>query len=286
MKKILFYSLATSVLFAGAAMAQNWGYASSNNGGYYQQGRPVYQQPVQRQYQQPTARSYQGQSRQQPRYQQPRQQQNQRQMQRYNPDDTQGYYPVQNANAGYAWDNQNQWGKGNNKRFYVSPRLGFSYVNFLDAGDEDYSGFGLSLGAAAGMYFGDNFRADVEIGYHFEREIASYSDYGFEFKLNYSQMDFMLNGYYDFHNAGALVPFVGAGIGFFNSELTEDISSAYGFGGEGSASDTVLGVALAGGASYPINDMVSAEGMVRAKYLFDEGSAINLEAIVGARFSF
>ena len=273
MKKWLFYSLATSVLFAGSAVAQNWGYASSNNSGYYQQGRPVYQQPVQRQYQQPAARS-----RQQPKYQQ-----NQRQMQRYNPDDTQGYYPAQNTNTGYAWDNQ--WNKGNNKRFYVSPRLGFSYVNFLDAGDEDFSGFGLALSGAVGMYLNNNFRADVEIGYHFEKEIASYSDYGVEAKINYSQMDFMVNGYYDFHNAGTLVPFIGGGLGFFNSEITEEISAGY-YGGEISASDTVLGVALAGGASYPVNDMISAEGMVRAKYLFDEGSAINLEAIVGARFSF
>ena len=282
MKKILFYSLATSVLFAGAAMAQNWGYASSNNGGYYQQGRPVYQQPVQRQYQQPTARSYQGQSRQQPRYQQPRQQQSQRQMQRYNTDDAQGYYPIQNNNnTDYAWDSQNQWNTKNAKRFYISPRLGISYINFLDSDDEDMSGFGLSLGAAAGMYFGNNFRADVEIGYHFEKELASFD----AVDVNYSQIDFMLNGYYDFHNVGTLVPFVGAGVGFFNSEITLDVSSPYG-SGEASASDTVLGVALAGGASYPVNDVVSAEGMLRAKYLFDEGSAINLEAIVGARFSF
>jgi hypothetical protein len=72
--------------------------------------------------------------------------------------------------------------------------------------------------------------------------------------------------------------FIGAGVGFFNCEISDD--------DEGASSDTALGFALAGGASYPVNDMVSAEGMVRAKYLFNEGSAINLEAIVGARFSF
>ncbi|MBE6450133.1 MAG: porin family protein [Alphaproteobacteria bacterium] len=285
MRKTLFLASVMSVALMGGAMAQGWDYATQNNGGYYQQGRPVYQQPVQRQYQgygQPMNRSYQGQQAQQPRYQQSRQPQNQRQMQRYNPDDTQGYYQASNMNTGYAWNNQNQWGAENNKRFYVSPRLGFSYINFLDTGDEDLSGFGLAFGAAAGMYFGDNFRADVEIGYHFERELASYKESGFEINFNYSQMDFMLNGYYDFHNVGTLVPFVGGGIGFFNSEITEEVSGY----GEISASDTVLGLALAGGASYPVNDMVSAEGMLRAKYLFNEGSAISLEAIIGARFSF
>lgn len=275
MKKTLFLASAMSVAFMSSAMAQSWDYATQSNGGYYQQGRPAYQQPVQRQYQgygQPANPSYQGQQTQQPRYQQSRQPQTQRQMQRYNPDD-QGYYQ-----GSKAWDNGylNQ----SEKRFYISPRLGFSYVNFLDAGDEDYSGFGLSLSGAAGMYINENFRADIEIGYHFEREIASISDLWYSYDINYSQMDFMLNGYYDFKNTGSsLTPFIGGGLGFFNSEISV---SDYG----DAASDTVLGLALAGGASYPVNDIVSAEGMLRAKYLFDEGSAINLEAIVGARFSF
>lgn len=263
MKKNVFYLLISTMLFTGVAQARGWDYATGgNNGGYQQPAQARYQRQV---YGQTAGSSvYRG-------------QQTQQNLKR----------STRQGNRGRSsWNEQSRRNAKDRKRFYVSPRVGMSYINFLDSGDEDFSGVGLALSGAVGMYLGKNFRADVEVGYHFERELASYSDFYGSIDVNYSQMDFMLNGYYDFNNVGKLVPFVGAGVGLFNSEMSMEISTPYYSGELESVSDTVFGVALAGGASYPINDTVSAEGMVRGKYLFDEGSAINLEALAGLRFSF
>lgn len=265
MKKNVFYLLISTMLFTGAAQARGWDYATGvNNGGYQQPAQPRYQKQVYGQTAGRQSSVYKG--------RQP--QQNLKRSAR------------QGNKGRSSWNEYGRRSAKDQKRFYVSPRVGMSYVNFLDSGDEDFSGAGLALSGAVGMYLGKNFRADVEVGYHFEREVASYSDWDGSIDVNYSQMDFMLNGYYDFNNVGKLVPFIGAGVGLFNSEMSMEISTPYYSGELESVSDTVFGVALAAGASYPINDTVSAEGMVRGKYLFDEGSAINLEALAGLRFSF
>ena len=249
MKKGFLLSLLLGVAFVGEVHAAGWDYAvqSGNN-------RSQYQRPIAKRIQarQPQAKAiYRNGGQQQVRYQ----------------------------GASARKQGQNRYNQ-NDKKFYITPRLGFSYVNFLDSGDMDVSGFGLVGNIAAGMYLNKNFRIDGEIGYHFEREVAEeeidYLEDG-SISLDYSQMDFMLNGYYDIQTNSPWTPFVGAGVGLFNTELSiEDYSS----------SETVFGVSVAGGASYAITDKVSAEGMLRGKYLFDEGAAVNLDALVGLRFSF
>lgn len=237
MKKTFLLSLLLGVAFVGEVHAAGWDYASQAG------TRPQYQRQVTQRTQtrQPQAKAtYRQNGQQQVRYQ----------------------------GATARKQGQNRYNQ-NNKKFYVTPRLGFSYVNFLDSGDMDVSGFGLAGNVAAGMYLNNNIRLDAEIGYHFEREVAEY--------LDYSQMDFMVNGYYDFQKTGPWTPFVGAGLGLFNTELSV---------GGYAASETVFGFSVAGGASYAITDKVSAEGMLRGKYLLDNGSAINLDALVGLRFSF
>lgn len=156
------------------------------------------------------------------------------------------------------------------KTFYVTPRLGGSYVNFLDG--DSVSGFGVMGNVAVGMYFGQNFRADAEVGYHFKREVVNYVDY--------SQWDFTLNGYYDFKNRSPLTPFIGVNAGFYNQKLSLNKWADY------SESETNFGLGLSGGASYQINDMMAFEGMVRGTYIFCEGNAINLDVLAGLRFSF
>ena len=159
------------------------------------------------------------------------------------------------------------------KTFYVTPRIGGSYVNFLESGEDDFDGLGLTGNVAIGAYLGNNFRVDAEVGYHGKREVAE--EFGSD--VDYKQLDVMLNGYYDIKTDGKLIPFVGIGAGWYKSKFTEDKQSD---------TDRVVGVSVAGGATYPITDVIAAEGMVRAKYLFHTENALNMDALVGLRFSF
>ena len=301
MKKLLFVLLAAAAL---PAYAQGWNYASQGgyqqstqnqqrgyqqNGyqqrGYQSQGQRGYQQSApQGQYQQ---RGYQQNGYQQNGYQQNGYQQNgYRQQQGYQPQAT--YNNYQYNNAAY----QNYSDGGSDKRFYVTPRLGLSWTNFADSDESLDGGFGLLVNGAAGLYLGESFRIDLEIGYHFERTLADEEEsdgyYRAKWELNYHQMDFMVNGYYDFHNSSAFTPFIGLGLGLFNQELTSKVESSgyWSRKGSSSVSETNFGVALAGGASYQINDFMAIEGMLRAKYIFCTGQAYNIEGLGGVRFSF
>lgn len=301
MKKLLFVLLATAAL---PAYAQGWNYASQGGyqqsaqnqqrgyqqpqyqqRGYQSQGQRGYQQSApQGQYQQ---RGYQQNGYQQNGYQQNGYQQNgYRQQQGYQPQAT--YNNYQYNNAAY----QNYSDGGSDKRFYVTPRLGLSWTNFADSDESLDGGFGLLVNGAAGLYLGESFRIDLEIGYHFERTLADEEEsdgyYRAKWELNYNQMDFMVNGYYDFHNSSAFTPFIGLGLGLFNQELTSKVESSgyWSRKASASASETNFGVALAGGASYQINDFMAIEGMLRAKYIFCTGQAYNIEGVGGVRFSF
>lgn len=302
MKKLLFVLLATAAV---PAYAQGWNYASQ--GGYQQPAQNQqrgYQQPQyqqrgyqsqgQRGYQQPAPQGqYQQRGYQQNGYQQNRYQQNGYQQNGYR--QQQGYQP-QAAYNNYQYNNaayQNYSDAGSDKRFYVTPRLGLSWTNFADANESVDGGFGLLVNGAAGLYLGDSFRVDLEIGYHFERTLADEEEsdgyYRAKWELNYNQMDFMVNGYYDFHNSSAFTPFIGLGLGLFNQELTSKVEGTalyWSDEGSSSASETNFGVALAGGASYQINDFMAIEGMLRAKYIFCTGKAYNIEGLGGVRFSF
>lgn len=264
MKKILLCAL----LMAGTTptLAQNYGYAVQNYNGYQQPAyqQPTYQQPVQR-YQQPVyqQQTYQRQGQQTYRqtYQQPTQQNYQRQNQ------------TERYNYAYATQsNTMRYEPKIAKRFYVAPRLGASYATFSDA-DFD-GGLGLIGNVAAGMYWGKG-RADIELGYHFEREMDDSS-------IDFSQMDFLFNGYYDFKNNSAWTPFIGASVGFVDTELSVD----YGYYGKAKASETNFTMGISGGVNYALNDTISLEGMLRGKYVFCDGDLFNVEALAGARFSF
>ena len=281
MKKIIFV-LCASVALPAMASAADWNYATGNNnayqGGYYQQQRG-YQQPASRSYQQPARRQpqYQNNNYQQRGYQQqpaargyqqqpatrgyqqqPRQQQR-TQQNRYN-----------NQKNSYDYLYANSSSSNNDKTFYVTPRLGFSYTSFTNGGSA--SGFGLVANVAGGMYF-NQMRAEIEFGYHFKREIG-------DSKLDYSEMDFFANGYYDFDIGSQLTPFIGGSVGFANQKFSasdyDDIS----------VSETNFAMGLAGGATYQINDMISVEGLARAHYVFCTGHLWNLQVLGGVRFSF
>ena len=305
MKKIL---LVLSATVATPALAAGWEYATSNNsqeyyqqsgyqgqyqqprqGQYQQPSRGQYQQPRQSQYQQPRQGQYQqprqGQYQQsgyqgqyqQPRqgqYQQPRQGQYQQQTQRRTPTARSYYNQPRPYNQSYTQKQQED------KLFYVTPRLGGSYMKFLDSDGLD-GAFGLTANVAAGMYFG-NFRADAEIAYHFDHELDSGKDYWGSWEINLNSLEFFVNGYYDFKSNSPLTPFVGAGIGVSKVDFSIDSSYA----SAEAEGDTVFGLAFSGGASYAITDMISFEGMGRGKYLFNEGSMIELELLAGLRFSF
>ncbi len=255
MKKFLLIFLLTT---STSVFAADWGYVNQNS--YQKYRRPAYQQPrCQSQSQQPRyQRQYQ-----QPGYQRQYQQSTQP-TQRYSIENQSNYSNYETTPAQKSHSS---------KRFYITPRVGGSYVNFLNEKGLD-GGFGFMTNIAAGMYF-NQFRTDVEVGYHFEREMGNSS-------IDFNQIDFLANGYYDFKNSTSFTPFIGAGIGFAHTKLSVDLAKL----GEVSASETNLSVALSGGINYALNDVISFEGMGRGKYIFCNGDLLDLELLAGVRFSF
>ena len=271
MKKLLIALLATTI--ATPVLAQGWDYASQNSG-YNNQS--YQRQSAQRRYQQ---KQYQQQNRQyrttqpvqrQRSYQQPRQQQNGYYQNNYQGGYQGGYYENSRSSNGLL-------GGTNGKQFYVTPRIGGSYVNFVHAKDDIDGAFGVFGSVAGGLYLPNQFRADIEIGYHFKREIDNT-------KIDFSQWDFMLNGYYDIDIGSPLTPFVGAGLGLGHMKLTASEDDY----DDSSYTKTSFAASIAGGAMYPITDMIAVEGMGRGRYVFySERMALwTLEVMAGVRFSF
>lgn len=122
------------------------------------------------------------------------------------------YQPAQRTTTSRNYNASNDDWRGNNfdddscfgsigskstkKTFYVTTRLGGSYVNFTNSDASslhlDLSGFGFTVNGAIGYYLSDNVRIEGEIGYHFNREVLNKS----HVSVGYNEFDFLVGAIY------------------------------------------------------------------------------------------
>lgn len=198
------------------------------------------------------------------------------------------YYGKYNSSTYKTKKNEVVAGQESGSTFYVTPRIGASYMELLGTGD--YDGLGLMANIAAGVYLTDNVRADVEVGYHFKREmaIARYSNPNMSARetADIRQVDVLANVYYDFNADEAFKPFVGIGAGYARIKETVEGSTSIGFGIQESETIGRFATALSVGFAYELTDNVAFEMLGRGKYIFNVDDMMNLETLGGLRFSF
>ena len=194
------------------------------------------------------------------------------------------YYGKYNSSTYKTKKNEVVAGQESDSTFYVTPRIGVSYMELLSTGDFD--GIGLMANIAAGVYLTDNVRADVEIGFHFEREMAIERTPDYKMISDVRQVDILANAYYDFNVDGEFKPFVGIGAGLAKVRGTEKYT-VYGEPEEKeSKTFDRFTTALSVGFAYELTDNVAFEMLGRGKYIFNVDDMMNLETLGGLRFSF
>ena len=136
-------------------------------------------------------------------------------------------------------------------------------------------------GIALGTRVSPTVRVEAAFDYHTEGKLASYRGR----KINYRQYDLGANIYYGFPTNASLPikPFVGAGIWGVKGKA----SAKYrGLKIAGADSDIKLGISVAAGVTYPINEMFSAVAMGRLRYINCKEDLYNLEGLIGLRYHF
>ena len=149
---------------------------------------------------------------------------------------------------------------------YVSLNLGLAVANNSDAkfdsGDTVEFEFekGIALSGAIGGIINDRFRAEVEIAYQ-ENDLdkAGMAGVGsIDVNGDASSLSLLANGYYDFINAGPFTPFLSAGIGIAEvevSKITIPGSSYYLTGDD----DIVFAYQLGAGIGFAVNKQVTLD---------------------------
>ncbi len=151
------------------------------------------------------------------------------------------------------------------KAFGGASMLGDSDLSITGVGSEADLGFssGVLAGAAVGYaYPGRNVAAEIEWAYRSgDSDDGSLAEGG-----DLASTALMLNGIWTLGSAGALQPYLGAGIGYI-TEVDFDVPSGT---AAGEYSDRGgFAFQLIGGASYPISERASVFGEIR---YFDAGS--------------
>ena len=168
-----------------------------------------------------------------------------------------------------------------NANFYLSPRLGLSYLTFDDISEA----VGFTGGLSAGVYV-NNFRFEAEINKHLKRRRNS--------GTKFEQTDLFLNAFYDFKTPLS-TPFIGVGLGRLSLKTNSNEWWRY-----VSEKNTAWALSLTVGVSRAVTSNIAFEGMGRLKYanmpdpsspsfLSDsetEAAYFNLELLAGLRFSF
>ncbi|MBQ3695480.1 MAG: porin family protein [Alphaproteobacteria bacterium] len=162
--------------------------------------------------------------------------------------------------------------------FYADFRLGIGVTMGWPSGlDKPVSPI---WGVAVGTRMSPTVRVDAEFDYHTEGKLATEEHR----KIKYKQYDFGANIYYDFPVNAALrvYPFVGAGIWAVKGKANGKYQGLK----VSSTSDINLGLSVAGGVTYPINEMFSLVAMARARYIHTDDNLYNLEGLIGVRYHF
>lgn len=121
------------------------------------------------------------------------------------------------------------------------------------------SDFGFNVGGAIGMRFHENFRADLQLGYH-RTEVDRMPIKGQRPPAQgyTALLSVMANGYVDYDLGIGVIPYFGAGIGWGRLEI--DAKNQSEFGGPLQTSvegrDHVFTWSLMIGGTYPVNDLI------------------------------
>lgn len=146
-------------------------------------------------------------------------------------------------------------------------------------------GFDTPVGPVWGLAFGTRFkpliRGDIEFNYHEEARLAKVKGH----EVTYKQYDLGANVYYDFPVQSHITfkPFVGAGIWATKGKATAKHKEAKIVSTD---SDIKLGLSVAGGVIYPLNELFSLYAMARARYIVTDENLYNLEGLLGIRYHF
>ena len=135
---------------------------------------------------------------------------------------------------------------------YISGNIGMSWLMDSDTGnaaEEVEFDTSFVLGAAIGYDFGYG-RSEVEVGYR-SHNIDDWSGEG-----DVTALNFLLNGYYDFHNDTAFTPYVGFGLGFAYMDLHDVEIGGVSYGDD---DDIEFAYQLGGGVGYAISETLTAE---------------------------
>ena len=179
-------------------------------------------------------------------------------------------------------------GGNNTDGSYISFNVGISDVNDSDAvspilapgapislrGDN-----GSALSLAAGYNFG-NMRLEGELAYQ-KNDLDSISIAGASNKItgDVSSTAFLINGYYDFHNKSKFTPFVTAGLGVVNVDVS-DINIVGGGLMSTPDDDSSFVYQVGAGVSYPITKKIDFD----VKYRYFKASDPEFE-IMTAEYS-
>lgn len=170
---------------------------------------------------------------------------------------------------------------------YVSGNLGLAMASDSDVTDSTEPGVtmtfesdsGLALSGAIGMGFSNNVRLEAEVAYQkndLDKVNASIVGLGsatLDMGGDTSSTALLVNGYYDFVNSSAFTPFIGAGLGLANV----DLSPSFTFPGYGtisdSSDDTVFAYQFGAGVNYAVNEKISFD----VKYRYFGTADIDIE---------
>ncbi len=134
------------------------------------------------------------------------------------------------------------------------------------------------LGLIAGTWATPNIRLDAEFDYHVKGNIGK----GSQSTKTYKQYDLGANAYYDFPiTKYGFQPFIGGGLWLVKKMVT----AHEGASGK-SHSGWKLALSAAAGLAYPINENWRLTSMLRARYIVTNEGLYNLEALIGATYSF
>ena len=150
--------------------------------------------------------------------------------------------------------------------FYVGGNVGIALLSDSDIASSDIpvsitvsSENGFSTGGFIGYSFMNNFRIEGELVYQGnDADKMSISGYDLNLTGDITSVALFANGYYDFKNSSNFTPFVGAGIGMANVEISDFNIVGVG-GGDLNDDDTVLAYHLDAGVGYEINERLTLD---------------------------
>jgi opacity protein-like surface antigen len=151
--------------------------------------------------------------------------------------------------------------------FYAGGNVGIALLDDSNVSVPGFSSYayvdnGFSVSGFIGYSFKSNFRTEAELVYQGNDtdSLDYYSPNGIErYDLtgDISSTSLFINGYYDFRNSSSFTPFIGAGVGFSNVELS-DVNFFGGFS-DLNDDDFVLAYHLDAGISYEINERFTVD---------------------------